>query len=82
LLPMLPLRDPGATTANRSGASAEFPALTTNEVGSDAICTGLLLSVTVAVKFEVPLSDGVPLMMPLEGDSVNPAGSWPPVMDH
>jgi hypothetical protein len=40
------------------------------------------LSVTVAVKFEVPVAVGVPEMVPLVAARVSPAGRLPEVMDH
>ena len=55
---------------------------TTTDPGVDADCTGLLLSVTVAVKVEVPLVVGVPEITPVEEASVSPAGSLPDVIDH
>jgi hypothetical protein len=51
-------------------------------VVADATCAGLLLSVTVAVKVEVPLDAGVPVITPVEGASASPAGSLPAVIDH
>jgi hypothetical protein len=42
----------------------------------------LLLSVTVAVKEEVPLTDGVPEIAPVDDVSVSPAGKLPEVIDH
>jgi hypothetical protein len=38
---------------------------------------GLLLSVTLAVKVEVPLAFGTPEIAPLDGDRLRPAGRLP-----
>jgi hypothetical protein len=40
------------------------------------------LSVTVAVKFDVPVAVGVPEIMPVVAARVSPAGSVPAVIDH
>jgi hypothetical protein len=48
---------------------------------ADAVWAGLPLSVTVAVKVEVPLVVGVPEIMPVDGAKFTPAGSLPDVMD-
>ncbi len=53
---------------------------TTMDAVRAADCTGLLLSVTVAVKLEVPLAVGIPEINP-EGDKVSPEGRLPAVMD-
>jgi hypothetical protein len=52
------------------------------EAEADWVCAGLLLSVTVAVKLEVPVADGVPEMMPVVAARVRPAGRLPDVIDH
>ena len=54
---------------------------TTIEVAADFVRAGLLLSVTVAVKLEVPPVVGVPEMVPVVADRVSPAGSAPAVID-
>jgi hypothetical protein len=41
----------------------------------------LRLSVAIAVKFDVPAEVGVPVILPLEGSSDNPAGRDPALMD-
>jgi hypothetical protein len=46
-----------------------------------AFCTGLLASLTRAVKFAVPAAVGVPVNAPLFGLSVTPAGNVPLVTD-
>ncbi len=56
-------------------------AATVMEVAADWVCAGLLLSVTVTVKLEVPLAVGVPEMMPVDGDRLRPAGRVPEVID-
>ncbi len=54
---------------------------TTTDAGADADWIGLLLSVTVTVKVEVPLVVGVPDIVPVEDASVSPAGNWPELTD-
>ena len=39
------------------------------------------LSVTWAVKFEVPVADGVPEIIPVEVSIVSPGGNEPEVID-
>ena len=53
---------------------------TTTEVVAEVTCAGLLLSVTVAVKVEVPPVVGVPAIAPVAELRVNPAGRWPEVI--
>jgi hypothetical protein len=55
---------------------------TTIEVAADFVCAGLPLSLTVTVKFEVPLAVGVPEITPLAEASVSPAGKLPALIDH
>ena len=45
------------------------------EVATDCVWAGLLLSVMVAVKPNVPVAVGVPEMTPEAGARVSPAGS-------
>ena len=52
------------------------------EVAADWVCAGLLLSVTLTVKFEVPLLVGVPEITPVDDDRVRPAGRLPEATDH
>ena len=59
--------------------NAEDPAPTTIERAADFVCAGLLASVTVTVKLEVPLVVGVPAIAPA-GDRVSPAGRLPAVI--
>ena len=40
------------------------------------------MSVTVAVKLDVPLEVGVPAITPVVAESVKPAGRLPDVIDH
>lgn len=40
------------------------------------------MSLTVAVKFDVPVPVGVPEIMPLVGARLSPAGRLPEVIDH
>ena len=42
-----------------------------------AVLAGLLESVTVTVKLEVPVAVGVPVIVPLEALRLSPAGSEP-----
>ena len=48
---------------------------------AEAVLAGLLESVTVTVKLEVPELVGVPVIAPLEALRLSPAGSEPPVSD-
>jgi hypothetical protein len=50
--------------------------------GTDLVWAGLLLSVTVAVKANVPLAVGVPEITPFPAVRVRPAGRLPLVTDH
>ena len=61
--------------------SAGGVVLTTIDSCAEAVCAGDALSVTVTVKFDVPVFVGVPEITPaLESDS--PLGSVPEVTDH
>ena len=57
-------------------------AVTTSVIATDLVCDGLPLSLTVTVKFEVPLFVGAPEITPLVDDKLNPAGRLPEVIDH
>jgi hypothetical protein len=46
---------------------------------AEAVLAGLLESVTVTVKLEVPEALGVPVIVPLEALRLSPAGSKPEV---
>ena len=46
---------------------------------ADCAWTGLLLSVTVSVKLDVPLLVGIPEITPVPGANVRPAGKLPEV---
>jgi hypothetical protein len=48
----------------------------------DAVCVGLLLSVTVVVKIELPVLVDVPEIVPVDGVRTSPAGKLPEVIDH
>jgi hypothetical protein len=50
--------------------------------GTDFVWAGLLLSVTDAVKANVPLAVGVPEITPLPAATVKPVGRLPLVIDH
>jgi hypothetical protein len=55
---------------------------TTILVLTDKECVGLPLSVTVAIKVDVPLVVGTPEMTPVDGVRVRLAGRLPEVIDH
>jgi hypothetical protein len=46
------------------------------------VCCGELASLTATPMVKVPLTVGVPEMMPPEAERARPAGSWPEVIDH
>jgi hypothetical protein len=48
----------------------------------DVTWVGLLLSVTVAVKVEVPLAVGTPEIAPLDDDRLKPGGRLPERIAH
>jgi hypothetical protein len=50
-------------------------------VTADFVCTGLLLSVTVTVKVDIPLAVGVPEIVPVVDAKVRPPGRLPEVID-
>jgi hypothetical protein len=54
----------------------------TMEVLAALVWSGLLLSLTVAVKVVVPAAEGVPEIIPVVAARVRPAGSLPEVIDH
>jgi hypothetical protein len=64
-----------------AGPGGGAAAATTIEVATDLVWTGEPLSLTVAVKLEVPLVVGVPEMMPVVAAKVSPAGRLPEVID-
>jgi hypothetical protein len=51
------------------------------DIAVERVWTGLLLSLTLAVKVNVPLAVGVPEISPLLAASVNPAGRLPELID-
>jgi hypothetical protein len=51
------------------------------EKEAEAFWAGLLLSVTVAVNFEVPVAEGVPEIVPVVAASVSPEGRLPEEID-
>jgi hypothetical protein len=63
------------------GPGGGAAAAITIEVATDFDWTGVPLSLTVAVKFEVPLVEGVPEMIPVVAARVSPAGRLPEVID-
>ena len=52
------------------------------DVATVFVWTGEPLSLTVAVKLEVPLVVGVPEMIPVVAARESPAGRLPAVIDH
>jgi hypothetical protein len=56
--------------------------VTTIAVLADVAWMDLLLSLTVAVKVEVPLAAGAPEIRPVDGARVSPAGNAPEVIAH
>ena len=56
-------------------------AATVIDIASDWDCSGLPLSLTVAVKVNVPLAVGVPEITPLPAARLIPVGRPPFVMD-
>jgi hypothetical protein len=52
------------------------------DVPTDFVLAGLLLSLTAAVKANLPLAVGVPEITALLPDSSNPGGSPSEVIDH
>ena len=57
-------------------------AATVIEVAADGVWAGLLLSLTVALKLDVPLAVGVPEITPVVAARLSPAGRLPEVIDH
>jgi hypothetical protein len=57
-------------------------AATVIETATDFVCTGFPLSVTFAVKLDVPVAVGVPEIVPVVAAMVRPAGNLPEVIDH
>lgn len=57
------------------------PPATTSDIAADFVCTGFPLSLTVAVKLDVPLVTGIPEIIPVVGARVNPVGRLPEVID-
>ena len=52
------------------------------EVAADLAWVGSPLSVTVAVKLEVPTAVGIPEMVPVVAARFRPAGRLPELIDH
>ncbi len=73
---------PIVTAGRVEGTMANEVAVMTNCLAADAVWVGLLLSVTVAVKEKVPLTDGVPEIVPVVEVSATPEGRLPEVIDH
>lgn len=51
------------------------------DVLKDLVWTGVLLSVTVAVKLNVPLAVGVPEIVPVAAATLSPVGKLPELTD-
>jgi hypothetical protein len=49
---------------------------------SGFVALSLLLSVSRTVKLAMPVADGAPLIIPVEGARVRPAGRVPAEIDH
>lgn len=49
---------------------------------ADLVCTGLLLSLALTTKVDVPLAVGVPEITPVPAARVSPAGKLPDAIDH
>jgi hypothetical protein len=71
---------PAGSEAEMVNALADWSA-TTSESETDLVWAGLPLSVTVTVKFVVPVAVAVPEIKPVVGDMLSPAGRLPAVMD-
>ena len=55
--------------------------VTAIEVATDSVCAGLPLSLTIAVKLDVPVVTGAPEIVPVVAASVNPEGRLPEEID-
>jgi hypothetical protein len=64
---------PAGSEAEIVNAPADWPA-TTSESVTDLVWAGVPPSVTVTVKFVVPVAVGVPEIKPVVGEMVRPAG--------
>lgn len=51
-------------------------------IDSAFVAVAETLSVTIAVKFDVPAVVGVPVIAPVEATIESPAGRLPPEIDH
>ena len=71
---------PTATAGNVAGMICNWAAVTAMVMPSDAFLEGDSLSLTVAVKFELPLAVGAPEMIPAD-ERVSPVGRLPDVTD-
>jgi hypothetical protein len=72
---------PTVTEGKVEAVIASGVGATTRVTVADAAWMGLLLSLTDAVKVEVPLVAGVPKITP-EDDRLSPAGTLPDVIVH
>jgi hypothetical protein len=73
---------PGVAAANvEEVIESELP-LTTTVIAAEVTWVGLLLSLTVVVKLEVPVDVGTPEMTPVELERLSPEGSEPDAIAH
>ncbi len=77
----MPSRVSNSRVGMTGWSSAEGPASTRIDPFQVFVKTTAELSVTVSVKFDVPVPVGVPVMTPV-GDSERPAGKEPAVTVH
>jgi len=73
--------EPGAMAERTSAEGRAGAGAVTIVRAADAVCVGELLSVTVTVKLEVPLAEGVPEITPVDDERASPAGRLPEVID-
>jgi hypothetical protein len=73
---------PTVTEAGVEAANFNGGAATAIVAVEDLVCLGLAASVKVRLKEKLPLTLGVPEMMPVAGDSEIPEGRLPAVMLH
>jgi hypothetical protein len=71
---------PTVTDGSDGGTTVSVVALIVTLLAADAVCAGLLLSVTVAVKLDVPLVVALPEITP-DDVNVRPAVRLPDVID-
>jgi hypothetical protein len=72
---------PSTTEGSAEGVNTSGVGDTRIAVAADVVWAELLLSVTVAVRAEVPLIEGTPEMTPVDAARPSPTGSLPEVID-